>query len=377
MTHATMPVTPEVLKWAREHAGFTMDDATEQFPKYNEWERGQSFPTYPQLEQLARYFQISTSVFFFPHPPDVPAIRESFRTLTAHEFNALPPRIRLLLRKAKTFQINLHELNDGKNPVRRPIFRDCRFSSASSVRAHADSVREYLSHTTAKQRSWPNAEYAFNSYRALLEQHGVAVFKDAFHVDEYSGFCLYDNEFPLIYVNNSAKTRQIFTLFHELAHLLFQTSGLDSSVSNGAAAVATTHDNIERSCYEFAVNFLLPRDDFDPLLEDGPYTRERAGQLANQFKVSRELIYRGFLDRHLITNGEYVSAAQHWSDQRSTASGGNYYHTKLSYLGTNYTRLAFRRYNERKISVVELADYLDIKERNLNKFEDVFLDQVS
>ena len=228
-----------------------------------------------------------------------------------------------------------------------------------------------------KQRSWPNAEYAFNSYRALLEQHGVAVFKDAFHFNEYSGFCLYDDEFPLIYVNNSARTRQIFTLFHELAHLLFQTSGLDSSSANGVATVGTTHGSIEHLCNEFAVSFLLPRDEFEPLMEDGPYTRERAGTLANQFKVSRELIYREFLDRGLITNDEYVSAAQYWSSQRSATSGGNYYRTKLSYLGINYTGLAFRRYNEHKISVTELSDYLDIKERNLAKFEDVFLDQVS
>ena len=228
-----------------------------------------------------------------------------------------------------------------------------------------------------KQRSWPNAEYAFNSYRALLEQHGVAVFKDAFHFNEYSGFCLYDDEFPLIYVNNSAKTRQIFTLFHQLAHLLFQTSGLDSSVADGVATVGATHDSIEHSCNEFASNFLLPRDEFEPLMKDGPYTKERAGKLASQFKVSRELIYRRFLDRQLITNDEYASAAQYWSNQRPATDGGNYYRTKLSYLGTNYTELAFRRYNEHKISVVELADYLDIKERNLTKLEDAFLDQVS
>src|SRR3546814_17029352 len=49
----------------------------------------------------------------------------------------------------------------------------------------------------------------------------------AFRTDDFSGFCLYDEEFPIIYVNNSsAKTRQIFTYFHELAHLVFHTSGI-------------------------------------------------------------------------------------------------------------------------------------------------------
>ena len=48
-------------------------------------------------------------------------------------------------------------------------------------------------------------------------------------MEEFSGFRLYDDIFPVIYVNNtSAKTRQMFTIFHELAHLLFHTSGIDT-----------------------------------------------------------------------------------------------------------------------------------------------------
>ena len=82
----------------------------------------------------------------------------------------------------------------------------------------------------ANQYAWPDDETALKTWRKVLTDAGVFVFKDAFRVEGYSGFSLYDDEFPIIYVNNSAtKTRQIFTLFHELAHLLFHTSGIDTA----------------------------------------------------------------------------------------------------------------------------------------------------
>ena len=60
-------------------------------------------------------------------------------------------------------------------------------------------------------------------WRTAIEDAGVYVFKNTFKQENVSGFCLYDAEFPLIYVNNStAKTRQSFTILHELGHLLFE-----------------------------------------------------------------------------------------------------------------------------------------------------------
>ena len=78
---------------------------------------------------------------------------------------------------------------------------------------------------------WRKDDTALTAWRSAFYRVGVTVFKDAFGADEFCGFSLYDEEFPVIYVNNSnAKTRQTFTLFHELAHLLQSTSGVDRHV---------------------------------------------------------------------------------------------------------------------------------------------------
>jgi transcriptional regulator with XRE-family HTH domain len=193
-----------------------------------QWEAGESAPTYPQLEQLADTLKVPIAVFFFPEPPNVPSINETFRTLPEAELDKLPSRIRLLMRKAKAMQLNLIELTQGRNPAERLITRDLQFEPRVNIADMTTAVREYIGVSLEQQRGWRDDEAALKEWRSALQRVGIFVFKDAFRVNDLSGFCLYDDEFPIIYVNNSStKTRQIFTYFHELAHLIFHTSGID------------------------------------------------------------------------------------------------------------------------------------------------------
>ncbi len=184
--------------------------------------------SYPQLESMADEFRIPIAVFFFPERPNVPRIEETFRTLPDAEFARLPRRIQFLLRKAKAFQLGLHELTQGRNPAERLITRDVEFTARMSADTMAARVRDYLAVSLDQQTAWRDADEALKEWRQALYRVGIFVFKDAFREESFSGFSLYDDVFPVIYVYNSAaKTRQIFTLFHELGHLLFHTSGID------------------------------------------------------------------------------------------------------------------------------------------------------
>jgi len=372
MAREQIPITPEVLRWARERAQFSIDEVREDFRDIEAWEQGESFPTYPQLERLSEAFKVPVAVFFFPEPPNVPPIRESFRTLPDVQFEALPREVLFLLRKAKAFQINLAELNDGQNPAERFMLGDLRFTPNMDIPVMARQVRAYLGVPLDVQTSWADSEAAFDGWREALEAHGVAVFKDAFKNDFYSGFSLYDEIFPLVYVNNSVKTRQIFTLFHELAHLLFHTSGINTLSDEPDEGLPPPDRQIEVVCNRFAAEFLLPAVQFEADIRGLPPSEETAALLADRYHVSRESIFRRFLDRGDITQEDYRLAADRWAGQRQAGSGGNHYWTKIAYLGTNYINLAFSRYYQNRISEPELADYLDTKVKNLPKLESYF-----
>ena len=147
----------------------------------------------------------------------------------------------------------------GTNPAPRRITRDITFRENISVAAAARRVRRYLDVSIEEQSRWPSDDAALEKWRRALEVAGVSVFKDAFKAPNYSGFCLYDDEFPIIYVNNSnAKTRQIFTLFHELAHILFHTSGIDTWTDDFIQRLPEGAKRIETACNSFAAEFLLP-----------------------------------------------------------------------------------------------------------------------
>lgn len=366
-----MPITPAVVTWARERAGFSVDAAMADFRRIAQWEAGEAFPSYPQLEKMAEKFKVPVAVFFFPAPPDLTPIEETFRTLGPDQIAEIPPRIRLLLRKARTFQMGLEELHDGRNPAEKLITRDLAFRPTDRIEQIAGEVRAYLGVTMEQQFAWGNSETALEEWRKVLLNFGVNVFKDQFREPDYSGFCLYDDEFPIIYVNNTtAKTRQIFTLFHELAHLLFHTSGVDTTGDGFVDELAGDDRRIEVICNRMAACLLVPEETFDAALSGQAPTEATATELAQLFSVSREFIFRKFLDRDLITATEYDQAARQWAEQGQRISGGNHYNTKIAYLGTEYINLAFRRFYQNRIDYNQLADILDTKPKNLTRLEE-------
>jgi len=373
MAREQIPVTPAVITWARERAGFSIIEASRDFRKIEAWEAGESFPTYPQLEQLANKFKLPIAVFFFPAPPVIPPISKTFRTLPEPQFEEFPREIHLLLRKATALQLNLAELNQGKNPAERLIAHDLSFPTNVSINEMARQVREYLGVTLEEQCAWPSDEKALEIWRQVLSDVGIFVFKDTFKIDDYSGFCLYDDTFPIIYVNNrSAKTRQIFTLFHELAHLIFHTSGIDTRGDEYIPALSGDAQRIEIICNRFAAQFLVPDEAFEVAFRGKPASEDTAEELARLFHVSREFIFRKFLDRELIDQATYTQAARMWAEQGGGGSGGNWYYTKIAYLGRGYINLAFSQYYQNRIDEIQLADYLDTKPRNLSSLEEYF-----
>jgi Zn-dependent peptidase ImmA (M78 family) len=382
-----IPVNPEVLRWARETAGFDIDDVVEKLKRkrvtpvtIKSWEKGTASPTYAQLERLAyEIYKRPLALFFFPEPHQEETPQQSFRTLPESEISLMEPRLRYLIRQARVMQINLAELNDGVNPAEHQILNDLSFKPNTSVAEMTTKVREYLGVNLVTQRAWKKTADAFKAWRNTFEHNGLFVFKETFNQrvgresmeSPFSGFCLYDKKFPIIYVNNSkSDTRQIFTLFHELCHLLLGTGGVDTRLDDYIHLLKGDARKTEILCNSFGGSFLVPDDDFNKRIAGISINETSIQKLAKRYHVSREVILRKFLDRRLIDRSYYEELVEQWARAAPTKGpGGNYYKTKGAYLGENYIDMAFSRYLQKKISVEQLANYLGVKVKYVGGIE--------
>ena len=350
-----LPINRKTLRWARETANISVEEVAFKMKKatttVEDWENeGGNTPTYIQLETLAYdIYKRPIAIFFFPEPPVEVDPKSSFRTLPSSEVDELPSTFLKLFREAQAMQINLEELNEGTNPESNKIFRDLSFTPRDNAKEQADAVRKYLGISLKDQLQWKDVDTALKEWRMLIESKGIYVFKDAFRLDEISGFCIYDYEFPVIYLNNSMPiTRQIFTLFHELAHLLLKTAGIDKRNDAFLRKLKGDNKRAEVLCNDFAGTFLVPDSDFEIILRKVKPDDEGIKQLSDRYKVSREVILRKCLDRRLVDQAYYEKKRQQWTEEaqrrRKQGKGGDYYRNVVAYRGETYLDLAFKKY---------------------------------
>ncbi|MDZ4063707.1 MAG: XRE family transcriptional regulator, partial [Coriobacteriia bacterium] len=268
MSERVHSVNGAMLAWAREWAGLSVVDVASSMGKGVEdieaWERGTAWPTYNQLEQLAEsVFHRPVALFFFPEPPLEVSAQEEFRTLPDFEVADLSEDTRYAVRIGLAYQESLRELTGGTNPGERLITKDLRISASQDVGVVAAQLREYLGVTLAEQMAWSNSESAMAQWRNAVEVAGVYVFKRSFKQREVSGFCLTDGTFPIIFINNSTSfNRQIFTLLHELAHLLFGVSSITTEKTGFIDQMSDEGRSLEIACNRLASEFLMPVGSF-------------------------------------------------------------------------------------------------------------------
>ena len=379
-TEGVAGIQPEIFRWARESVGLTPADVAAMLKRtvaeVESWETGATSPTYPQLEKLAyQIYKRPLAVFFLPAPPEEVSPKREFRTLPDADMATLERDTYIHIRRAHAYQLALKELFDGRNPSERLIWKSLSLSQGKSLTEQAQSVRAYLGVSLEKQIGWKNDDYALKSWRKAIEESGIFVFKAAIKQKDISGFCLMDERLPIIYLNNSTtKTRQIFSLLHELAHLLFNINGLSKFDTRYVSKLPKTEKEIEQFCNAFAAEVLIPADDFAlqiKLFQSNieKTTEEQFSNLAARYGISREAILRRFLDQGRVSKSFYEAKAKFWASQKKQANGGNWYLNQGAYISESFANAVVGLHYRHQISLEKASDLLGIKPKNYAGFE--------
>lgn len=381
MAETLTGVNGSIIQWARERYNMSTVEAAHaigiDLQRYEKWERNEEFPTYAMLKKISNVFQKPSALFFFPEPPTLPEINGELRTLPDSVTSSFSKQIVQQFEKAQAYQIYLQEIYGS---------RYCLLSEKDEFPTDIISLTKYirgrLSFPIKAQKQRKSDKVVFEYFREKFYEQGIYVFKDAFGDNTVSGLCLYDIDFPIIIINNAMSfARQSFTLFHELYHLISRTSGAEIIRDDFYHYLDASQTVTEKDCDSFANEFLIPTDDFLLELKNKTLSDMLIADLASTYSVSKEAIMYKLYSLRYITSDDYNSLKEFFygdairakrtaGDEKS--SGGNYYFTKLSYLGSQYTGAVFNQYFSGAIDSYRAGEMLNSKVEHLPKLEAAF-----
>lgn len=223
-----------------------------------------------------------------------------------------------------------------------------------------------------EQLGWKSPYEGFKRWRRAVEGSNTLVFQVPMPVEEVRALSLADGGVAAIAVSSSDWiAARIFSLFHEYAHLLLGSAGMCNPEEGGGDHASL--QETERLCNHFAGAFLVPRD----ALRDAGASIAVLHQVAQRFKVSRQVILRRMQISGLIPYGEYESKIEEWEKDRTQApevrrfQGMRAAQRCLHEKGALFASLVLEARNREIITHSDVADYLSLKMKHLGEVESI------
>ncbi|MGH2703706.1 MAG: ImmA/IrrE family metallo-endopeptidase [Actinomycetota bacterium] len=374
---------PRLLRWARESAGFDLDTAAKKVPvkpeRLGTWEQGELHPTIHQLRKLARVYRRPMAAFYLAEPPPPLKTPKDFRRLPATGEGARSSHLLFEIRQATTRRRIALELlaDEGEDPP--TLVLEARPNDAPGEVANA--IREASGIKPDIQFKWDDHYEAFNAWRAAIERIGALVLQmTEVPTQEARGFSIAEFPLPIVVVNvKDPPQARIFSLFHELTHLVIRQGGLcdfEDALANGSGS-----EMVERFCNSVSGSVVVPRSLLlaeNVVQQHGSTPRWDESEirtLSQRFRVSREVIVRRLLNQGMTSQDFYREKREQYQEQlrksKAPAPGFAPPHTMaLASAGPTFTSLVLSTYGQGKITASDVSDYLGIRLKHLPKIEE-------
>ena len=364
-----VPVTPSVLQWALDESGPSADALAKRVDvdaaELKAWLRGSAQPSLTAFKKLAHALRRPTATFLLPRPPKTNPVAIEFRHAPGVASRDLLPEERLRIREVSRLQEVVAWLLDemGDTTPELP-----RLPPSGNVEAAGSRLRNLLNVEIAAQTSWRDESMALKEWRRSLEEIGVLVFLLPMGVEAARGFSIWNARAPAVVANTHWNTAaRLYTLFHELAHVLTRTNSV--CAEDGGARGAT---DLERWCEQVAAAALMPESAVRAFTRDtGPVNLETASRVSKHFRVSRRAATLRLIDLGLAGWALYRSlpAASDAKPDGGGGAGRTRAQVRIDEYGKRTTSTFVRAVQRDVMSVADAMRYLDISDQNLIDLE--------
>jgi|SRR6516225_565153 len=386
-------VNPDILRWARETAGLSLDDAAAKLDlreargtpgvrRLAAYEAGEREPSRPLLVRMAKQYRRPLLTFYMSTAPRLGERGEDYRTLPPEYSRAQDVLLDALIRDVRARQQMIRAaLEDEEEALRLP------FVASMSMRDGADAVLRSIRETLDldleqyRGRQVGNRASGFAYLREQAEKAGIYVLlignlgshHTALDVESFRGFALADDIAPLVVINDEdAETAWAFTLLHEVCHIWLGATGI--SGANVSAIV-------EQFCNDVAGRFFLPTNEIHVLRElrgeEFDAMVRRINDFAEPRKVSSSMVayklYReGIIERDVWNSlmtfyrTQWLLAREAQRERNRDREGGpNYYVVRRHRLGNALVSFTRRMLADNEWSPSKAAKVLGVKPSNV------------
>lgn len=376
----------DVLRWAREWRGRTLEEAAARAKKdvrvIEAWERGEKVPTVRQARDLVAYYGRPFLELLLPEPPELPApvSLPDYRLHRGVQIPADDRELQLIQEWAETQRVNALDLYSeiGEEPPRFPesLFADMNDRPAT-VAAHAREMLDFpieqqVEMTQAEARRLPAI------LRSLFESIGVLTLKET-KLAKFGvrGICIAEFPLPVIVFSKESPSAQAFTLVHEFGHLLLRASGVSGEIERRRSA-----SDVEGWCNRFTADFLMPPRYIETLMGAVPsrpvasIADTRLSELARSLRVSEhamliQLVNLGYVDDDYYWN---VKKPEFDAREREYKGGGvsEYYGSRYrARQGDLYTGLVLEAWQTGRITNHNAAEYMGLTGQTLRHLAEI------
>jgi Zn-dependent peptidase ImmA (M78 family) len=152
-------------------------------------------------------------------------------------------------------------------------------------------------------------------------------------------------------------TIKVFSLFHELCHLLRDEQGICSIEPDSEV------NDAERYCDTFAAEFLVPKESLIEIVKRNP-SDDRIWSLANEYGVSKQVIMLRLLSLGYITVSRYKKFRESFREEKlkiPVKRPQDWTKRYAKRLGSIVVSEVSKAYKRGDITFSEAADILNVK----------------
>jgi len=359
-------INTKILKELARLKPHVYEDILKRKPKSKKWFTGEDYPTYNQLIELSKKFNVPYGYFFFEELPKYEMPMPHYRTIKDNNFTPseeLLDSIKFAQKVQEWAKDILLEFGNGK------IDFCGKYKNNLDLYAIVDELKVIFDVKEGWTKSIKTWKETFKYLVNKAEEKGIIVLINGvvgnnthrkLDVNEFRGFVLYDEIAPVIFINNEdALSAKIFTLIHEVVHIL-----IGESASFDYKDLQPADNEIEKFCDKCAAEFLVPEKE---LLEVSKQTKDYE-KLAKHFKVSQIVIARRLYDLNSINRDDFIEFLQKNKEKeyiKSISKGGNFYETVKLRLSQRFLNLLKSAIHE---NVITYKDALLITELKAKSF---------